>query len=134
MNIDTSYIQMNEEKYIEERVGKRNPFLVPDGYFDHLADQVMASLPEQPVQQVASEKPKAKRIGIRSLYYYAAAAVCALVVSIAVWQSFPQTSEQAAVPAQMASADQPGDAAFDEAADYVMLDNSDIYACLTDNY
>jgi hypothetical protein len=34
----------------------------------------------------------------------------------------------------MASADQPGDAAFDEAADYVMLDNSDIYACLTDNY
>ena len=38
---------MNEEKYIEERVGKRNPFLVPDGYFDHLADQVMASLPEQ---------------------------------------------------------------------------------------
>ena len=115
---------MNEEKYIEERVGKRNPFLVPDGYFDHLADQVMASLPEQPAQQAASEK----------LYYYAAAAVCALVVSIAVWQSFPQTSEQAAVPAQMASADQPGDAAFDEAADYVMLDNSDIYACLTDNY
>ena len=94
----------------------------------------MASLPEQPVQQAASEKPKAKRIGIRSLYYYAAAAVCALVVSIAVWQSFSQTSEQAAVPAQMASADQPGDAAFDEAADYVMLDNSDIYACLTDNY
>ena len=122
---------MNEEKYIEERVGKRNPFLVPDGYFDHLADQVMASLPDQ---QAASEKPKAKRISIRSLYYYAAAAVCALVVSIAVWRSFPQTSEQAAVPAQMASADQPGDEEFEEAADYVMLDNYDIYACLTDNY
>jgi hypothetical protein len=68
---------MTDEMYIEEKVGKRNPFLVPDGYFDHLADQVMASLPEQPVQQAASEKPKAKRIGIRSLYYYAAAAVCA---------------------------------------------------------
>lgn len=125
---------MNEEKYIEERVGKRNPFLVPDGYFDHLVDQVMASLPEQPVQQAASEKPKAKRIGIRSLYYYAAAAVCVLVVSIAVWQSFPQSPQQAAVQAPIASAEQSGDAAFDEAADYVMLDNSDIYACLTDSY
>ena len=136
VNIELSDLCSIEKaaKEIKERFGQVNPFRVPDGYFDHLADQVMASLPEQPVQQAASEKPKAKRIGIRSLYYYAAAAVCALVVSIAVWQSFPQTSEQAAVPAQMASADQPGDAAFDEAADYVMLDNSDIYACLTDNY
>ena len=50
---------MNEEKYIEERVGKRNPFLVPDGYFDHLADQVMASLPEQPVQQAAPQQTAA---------------------------------------------------------------------------
>lgn len=125
---------MEEEKYIEERIGKRNPFLVPDGYFDHLAEQVMSSLPEQPVQQ-AKEQPKAKTIGIRSIYYLAAAAVCALFVSVAVWKSFPQsTSQQADVQAQAPVAYQePSDADFEAAADYIMLDNYDIYACLTEN-
>lgn len=123
---------MKEEKYIEEHVGKRNPFLVPDGYFDHLADQVMASLPEQSVPESVSEQPKAKRISIRSLYYYAAAAVCALFVSVVVWKSFPQTSQPVIVQAPVAS-QEPSDADFEAAADYIMLDNYDIYACLTDN-
>ena len=122
---------MEEEKYIEERVGKRNPFLVPDGYFDHLADQVMASLPEQSEQQL-SQQPKAKRIGIRKLYYYAAAAVCALIVSVAVWQAFPGSSQQAAVQAPVAY-QEPSDADFEEAADYIMLDNNEIYSLLADN-
>ena len=123
---------MEEEKYIEERVGKRNPFLVPDGYFEHLADQVMASLPEQPEQQTSKQQPKAKRISIRSLYYYAAAAVCALVVSVAVWQAFPGSSQQAVVQAPVAY-QEPSDADFEEAADYIMLDNNEIYSLLADN-
>ena len=32
---------MKEDKYIEELVGKRNPFVVPEGYFEQLTDQVM---------------------------------------------------------------------------------------------
>ena len=120
---------MEEEKYIEERVGKRNPFLVPEGYFEHLADQVMASLPEQ---QTSKQQPKAKRISIRSLYYYAAAAVCALVISVAVWQAFPGSSQQVAVQTPVAY-QEPSDADFEEAADYIMLDNNEIYSLLADN-
>ena len=123
---------MEEEKYIEERVGKRNPFLVPDGYFEHLADQVMASLPEQPEQQESQKQPKARRIGIRSLSYYAAAAVCALVISVAVWQAFPGSSQQAVVQTPVAY-QEPSDADFEEAADYIMLDNNEIYSLLADN-
>ena len=123
---------MEEEKYIEERVGKRNPFLVPDGYFDHLADQVMASLPEQPEQQTSKQQPKAKRISIRSLYYYVAAAVCTLVISVAVWQAFPGSSQQVAVQTPVAY-QEPSDADFEEAADYIMLDNNEIYSLLADN-
>ena len=67
---------MNEEKYIEEKVGRRNPFVVPEGYFDTFA------VSQQPLQAEA--------------------------VKVST------------------------DVAFDEAADYVMLDNSDIYACLSD--
>jgi hypothetical protein len=41
---------MNEEMYIQEKVGKQNPFRVPEGYFDNLTAQVMQNLPEQPKQ------------------------------------------------------------------------------------
>ena len=58
---------MNEEKYIEEQVGRRNPFTVPEGYFDTFADQLMASLPER--------QPRAKQVWLRPLRY-AAAVVC----------------------------------------------------------
>ncbi len=32
---------MRGEKYIEEKVGKRNPFQVPEGYFEQFASQLM---------------------------------------------------------------------------------------------
>ena len=60
---------MNEEKYIEERMAKHNPFKVPEGYFDSFAEHVMELLPE--------EKPKAKRMVIRAWMY---AAACLLVI------------------------------------------------------
>ena len=58
---------MNEEKYIQEKVGNRNPFRVPEGYFDHFADQVMATLPER--------EPRARRVWLRPLRYAAAAII-----------------------------------------------------------
>ena len=89
---------MEEEKYIEEKVGKRNPFRVPEGYFDNLTAQIMESLPEQ--------KPKAKTVWLRKPMYYAAAHAVQQDVT---------------------------DEAFDEAADYMMLDNHEIYALLSEN-
>ena len=35
---------MNEEQYLIEKVGKENPFRVPEGYFDTLASQVMSRI------------------------------------------------------------------------------------------
>ena len=55
---------MNEEKYIEEKVGRRNPFTVPEGYFDTFADQLMASLPER--------QPRAKHVWMLPMRYAAA--------------------------------------------------------------
>lgn len=115
---------MNEEIYIQERVGKRNPFRVPEGYFDSFADQLMQQLPER--------QPRAKRIWLRPVFY-AAAALCALVVSVAVWFSLPDTSVAEQPALQLASQQESLDASFDEAADYMMLDNHDIYAYLADN-
>jgi len=114
---------MKEEKYIEELVGKRNPFVVPEGYFEQLTDQVMQSLPER--------RPRAKAIWMRPVFY-AAASVCALFVCAAVWLAWPQASAPSQGPMAEVVQQEPDDTFFDEAADYMMLDNQDIYAYLSD--
>ena len=111
---------MNEEKYIQEKLGNRNPFRVPEGYFDHLADQVMATLPER--------EPRARRVWLRPLRY-AAAAVCVFALGALSWMALsPDTPQLQAEAVQQEVTEE----TFDEAADYMMIDNYDIYACLSD--
>lgn len=119
---------MNEEKYIEEKVGKRNPFLVPEGYFDTFASQLMSQIAEKPERQ-----PRAKSVWLRKPLYYAAACVCALFLSGSAWLFFSKSDVPAQQPVQMASQQESGDVDFDEAADYMMLDNQDIYNYLAEN-
>ena len=113
---------MNEEKYIEEQVGRRNPFTVPEGYFDTFADQLMASLPER--------HPRAKQVWLRPLRY-AAAVVCVCAMGAMGWFAL-SSSPDVRQPMQAEAAQVSSDAAFDEAADYAMIDNYDIYACLSE--
>lgn len=115
---------MEEEKYISDKLGRRNPFTVPEGYFEQLTARVMEQLPER--------RQKARRVWMRPVWW-AAAAVCALFVSTAAWLVIPSESQQAqGQVAEVHQQGQPDDAYFDAAADYVMLDNQDIYACLSD--
>ncbi|WP_033148482.1 MULTISPECIES: hypothetical protein [unclassified Prevotella] len=118
---------MNEEMYIQEKVGKRNPFRVPEGYFDNLTAQVMQNLPEQPQQR------RAKSVFVRPVFY-AAASVCALLVAGAawMWQSKADTTAVTAVQAKVENRSQQSENEeyMDEAADYMMLDNHEIYSYL----
>ncbi|MBR1503794.1 MAG: hypothetical protein IJ618_07940 [Prevotella sp.] len=126
---------MNEEKYIEEKVGKRNPFLVPDGYFDSFADHMMQQLPELPIRAAATPKErKPARIVTMRRWFYAAACIIVLVVSAWVWKALPDVSVATQPAVQLvAQQEQFTDATFDEAADYLMLDNQDIYVYLAEN-
>ena len=48
-----------EERFIEEKFGRRTPFKVPEGYFDDFASQLMQSLPEsedRPAAKVVARK------------------------------------------------------------------------------
>ena len=125
---------MKEEKYLIEKVGRENPFRVPEGYFDTLTSQIMAKVDAEGVKardiKTGKEK-RAKTVWLRPVLY-AAASVCALFISVVAYQNY---SEQGvAAPAQnvVANNQTMTDDYFDEAADYVMLDNQDIYACLLD--
>ena len=125
-----------EEKYLIEKVGKENPFRVPEGYFDTLSSQIMAKVEAEGVAprdiKTAKEK-RAKTLWLRPVLY-AAASVCALFISVVAYQS--HSDQGVAAPAQnvVANNQMMMDEYFDEAADYVMLDNQDIYACLSSEY
>ena len=122
---------MKEEDYLIERVGKENPFRVPEGYFDTLASQVMARVDAEPA--VVRPVRKAKSVWLRPVFY-AAASVCALFVCATVWLS--QGTSETTASSQLSTVSSPLSSpdAFDEAADYVMIDNQDIYACLSADY
>ena len=127
---------MMEEKYLIEKVGKENPFRVPEGYFDTLSSQIMAKVEAEGVAprdiKTAKEK-RAKTLWLRPVLY-AAASVCALFISVVAYQS--HSDQGVAAPAQnvVANNQMMMDEYFDEAADYVMLDSQDIYACLSSDY
>ncbi|MBQ7419778.1 MAG: hypothetical protein IJV17_03435 [Prevotella sp.] len=113
---------MNEENILRERMSKENPFRVPEGYFDDFANQVMAMLPER------EQKPVAKRVLLRP-WMYAAACLLVAVFCVTVYFSRMTADEPVETP-QIAAV---SETYMDEAADYAMLDNAEIYACLADN-
>ena len=122
---------MNEEQYLINKAGKENPFRVPEGYFDSLASQVMSRVDAEgnKPQDMPMIEKMAKTVWLRPVLY-AAASVCALFISVTAYQHFTaQPVENATEQVAVYSDD-----SFDEAADYVMIDNQDIYACLTGEY
>jgi N-acetylmuramic acid 6-phosphate (MurNAc-6-P) etherase len=116
---------MNEETYLKENVGTRNPFQVPDGYFEQLTQQVMQQLPER-------QQHRSRLVALRP-WLYAAACVVALFVLGTTYHFNTAAEEPAALAATTIATADNNDAEFDAAADYAMIDNVDIYACLTDN-
>jgi hypothetical protein len=127
---------MMEEKYLIEKVGKENPFRVPEGYFDTLASQVMAKVEAEGVEARDIKTGKEKRAKVLWLrpVLYAAASVCALFISVVAYQSHSDKGTAAPTQTVVANNQMLMDDYFDEAADYVMLDNQDIYAYLSSDY
>lgn len=127
---------MMEEKYLIEKVGKENPFRVPEGYFDTLSSQIMAKVEAEGVAPRDIKAGKEKRTKVLWLrpVLYAAASVCALFISVLAYQSHSDDGVAAPTQTVVANNQMLMDDYFDEAADYVMLDNQDIYACLSSEY
>ncbi len=131
---------MKEEQILKATLGTRNHFQVPEGYFDELASKVMASIPEsQPVVEMQVEHTS-QRARILSLWKNAklrkvAAVACVALllggVSVGVGTSLSSRNDAQHVFGQnYTPVAQTEDSSFDEAADYTMLDNQEIYASL----
>lgn len=136
---------MKEEQYLIEKLGKENPFRVPDDYFDSLTSQVMARVDAEKKQPAG---PKARTVWLRPVLY-AVASVCALFVSVVAYHNYSAQNQgdrsldsdgkavnQGPVPLILSAEgiSQVADNSFDDALDYAMVDNQDIYACLSSDY
>lgn len=128
-----------EEKLFEQRFGKKQPFTVPDGYFDQLAERVMERLPEQQpasVPQVSVEH-KWRRWAV------AAAAVGVVLTGSLAFMGQRSVNEGLVTTShrETATTTTTTDAysssssysSLDMAADYAMLDNDEIYAMVSEN-
>jgi hypothetical protein len=121
-------MMIEEEKFLKERIGTNNPFKVPEGYFDNFAGMMMERIKEQ---QPSAQIRKIEVPFYRKVHFWLSAAAVALVMGLSgllyVNNDANTIDESELIASQDSSV---SDMYFDEAADYVMLDNTEIYACL----
>ena len=80
----------NEEKIIQENIGTKNPFLVPDDYFEQFAERLMEKLPDKEQQSAHQSTLTAKRSPFtvhrsKLRIFLAAACLCVAIFSIAIY-------------------------------------------------
>ena len=110
---------MEADEKIIKAIGKGNPFRVPDNYFDNLSSQIMSKLPDESTQK------SVKRTKYRPLIYAAFTIATLFILSVFVNHN---KEKQSAVTSGIIS--QTTTNYSDDMADYLMMDNMDIYACL----
>jgi hypothetical protein len=120
-----------EELFLKQKFGNERPFRVPEGYFDSFADNLMKELPEREANE-AKVVPMRRRLSWRKFATVAVAA-CLGVVLLNVGTTYFNHEQQAQQPlaASMQSAAASNEA-FDQMADYAMIDVSDMYAYVSD--
>lgn len=131
---------IKEEQILKSRYGTQSLFRVPEGYFDELASRVMASVPEsQPALDMQSESasqgarivPMWRRAVVSKVAVIAGVVLLLGGASIGIGTSLSSRQAGKSVTSgAWASVMHSEDSSFDEAADYAMLDNQDIYASL----
>ncbi|MBQ9357275.1 MAG: hypothetical protein IJT98_08325 [Prevotella sp.] len=118
----------HEEEYLRQKIGSKNPFTVPEGYFEQLTSQVMQSLPGQ--KQV-------RKATIKSLRPWLYAAACVCVAAFTTAMLLGGGNGQGTAQQQTAATEQTQDYTIyysdnyiEAEADYAMVDNQEIYSCL----
>ena len=119
-------MQMNNENYIKQRFGEENHFKVPEGYFNYFASQFMANLPEKEAKVVEIMPRKRWRpIAV------AAASLAFVAMGAAMWFNQDKQAEQNVSEAQASGYYLQSPSELEQAADYAMLDATDMYALLS---
>lgn len=127
---------MKSTNDLEEKYGRQRPFSVPEGYFSGLSSRVMSEL-SAVAEQEREDKSALKR-GLRSYLRPMAAAAVTVGIVVVGFLAYHSLEGVQGVRSLLGGrgvqnsyvlSESSGDA-FDQAADYFMIDESDMYASL----
>ena len=127
---------MESTNHLQKEYGTQRPFTVPENYFSELSSRVMAQIPDEE-QKATVVEVKPRRATLRYLCPLAAAAMTigVVLVGFLAYQEFDSGQGKHALAGSHlaqgvheASASSEDD--FDQAADYFMIDESDMYLSL----
>lgn len=126
-----------EEELLKNIVPKDNPFKVPDGYFEQFTSQMMEKLEEKaPAALATGPQGNTQRRTLLRRLGKAAACVAVVAGGLSLFLHRTEVMEKTVLPqtAQMSAAGTTfSDEYIDDAADYAMLDNADMYVCMLDD-
>lgn len=121
---------MKEDTELKNRIGKDNPFKVPDGYFENLVPEIMKQLPETEVYE-AKEISLWERV---KPWVYMVAMFCGIMFGLRVMMK-GQTVHSENEMENISSADSIQgipDEYIDPILDQTMMDDYTLYMYLTD--
>lgn len=114
----------------------KGQYKVPEGYFDTLADRIMANIPETPKQE-EKQKKSAKIISLNTRVKIAvAAAIAGALISSVTIRLYQQDKKLADVNTKTemtTNSETYGEEYVNDYIDYAMVDEDDIYKYLSEN-
>jgi hypothetical protein len=119
---------MKREDIIREKCDTENHFKVPDGYFDSLTDNIMDKLPERKavVIDIRTHKSAMHKI----LVACSVAAACCAAFFCIQFLTHTSLSDQGGTAQQ--NVEKAHEKFVDDALDYSMIENHEIYDYLSD--
>ena len=78
---------MEEEKRILRKIGTKNPFTVPEGYFESFPQELMEKLPEKEPLLSVSEPTLWQRV---KPWIYMTAMFCGIMLSVRIFVGEPK--------------------------------------------
>lgn len=108
-----------------------NPFSVPEGYFDNLAQRMIDNLPAHEVRMIPTEEKKKSRNRLFQWARYGAAAAVVAALCMAGMHFINNEPTAQTQVAASTTASYSTDENIDAMADYIMADDQDLYAYIS---
>ena len=118
---------MGKEDLILKKVGTKNPFNVPDGYFDNFTKELMNQLPEKEMVMVSSEITLWQRV---KPWVYMTAMFCGIMLSVRIFVGESQKDEFPVIT--QAEAESISEEEWNIIVKNSMINDYELYKYLTD--
>ena len=117
---------MGKEENILKKVGTKNPFQVPDHYFEEVTQEIMSKLPEKEPMPMMAEPTLWERV---KPWVYMTAMFCGIMLSVRIFVGQPQKDN---FPITRSEAEMLSDEEWENLVRRNLFDNYNIYEYLTE--